>query len=155
VIRIVAVGVMCLVGIGAVSPLGRDRAPAPATEVGMPPTYPVVTGNKSDRLPIYTEAVAPEPTVEVDNAPVLMPQIAVVPPLTEPKAERTQPEFIPRHWHDPTASKYKIQKRSAVDTKRPQARPIERPKQVSEARDCSSDGLAPLLRKLNLQPRCE
>jgi hypothetical protein len=142
---------MCLVGVGAFSPLGGDRVPA--IEIGMAPNYPVVTGDKGDRLPIRIEAVAPEPAVKVDDAPVLTPQIAVVPQPAEPKADRTQPEFVPRHWHDPT--KYKIQKRSAVDSKRSQSRPVEGQKQVSNAKDCSQDGLAPLLRKLDLQPRCE
>jgi hypothetical protein len=119
----------------------------------MSSTYPVVSGNKNDRLPI--QAGAGEPVAEVDNTPVLTPWTAVAPPLAEPKADRTQPAFIPRHWHEPTSSKYKSQKRAAIETKRSQSPSIEGPKQVSEVKDCSQDGLAPLLRKLNLQPRCE
>ncbi|OKO79039.1 hypothetical protein AC630_18085 [Bradyrhizobium sp. AS23.2] len=139
--------------VGVVSPLGTSRAPAPAIEVGMASNFPAVSGNKSDRLPIHTEAIGPKVAIEADKPAILTPQIA--PPLAEPKADRKLPEFIPRHWHDPTASKNKIQNRGTADTKKSQTRPIEKPKQVNEVKNCSSDGLAPLLRQLNLQPRCE
>ena len=150
-IRIVAVCMLCVVGV--VSPLGPSRAPAP--EVGMASDFPAVSGNKSDRLPIHTEAIVPKVAVETDKPDVLPPQMAVAPPPAEAKADRKLPEFIPRHWHDPTASKDKIQNRGTADAKRSQTRPIEKPKEVSEVKNCSSDGLASLLRQLNLQPRCE
>ncbi|MCP3473232.1 hypothetical protein NLM33_23245 [Bradyrhizobium sp. CCGUVB1N3] len=152
-IRIVAVCTMCVVGMA--SPLGPSRAPAPVAEVGMASDFPAVSGNKGDRLPIHTEPIAPKVDVEADRPAVPTSQIAVAPPPAEPKAERKLPEFIPRHWHDPTASKNKIQNRGVADAKRSQTRPIEKPKEVSETKNCSSDGLAPLLRQLNLQPRCE
>src|SRR3954454_2660443 len=118
-IRIVAVCMMCVVGV--VTPLGPGRAPPPAIEVGMASDFPAVSGNKSDRLPIHSEAIAPS---EADKPPVPTPQIAIAPPLAKPKADRTQPEFIPRHWHDPTASRYRIQNRSTADATRPPTRPI-------------------------------
>ncbi|WP_342739696.1 hypothetical protein [Bradyrhizobium sp. B117] len=149
-IRIVAVCMMCVVGV--VSPLGPSRAPAPAIEVDMASDFPAVSGNKSDRLQIHTEAIAPS---KADKPPVTTPRIASAPPLAKPKADRTQPEFIPRHWHDPTASRYRIQNRGTADATTSQTRPIEKPRQVSEVKNCSSDGLAPLLRQLNLQPHCE
>ena len=152
-IRIVAGGVICLAGVGVVTPLGRNDAPPPTIKVDTELTYPIVAGNKSDRLPIYKAAIAPEPALEVDMPPVSVPQTAVAPQPSESKTDRTQPEFIPRHWHDPASSKYKVRKRVADDAKQSQAPPIH--KQVSEPKDCSPDGLAPLLRKLNLQPRCD
>ncbi|WFU43367.1 hypothetical protein QA640_13495 [Bradyrhizobium sp. CB82] len=152
-IRIIAACMVCVVGV--VSPLGPSRAPAPATEVGMASNFPAVSGNKSDRLPIYTEAVMPKAAAEAAKPPVPTPQIAVAPPLADPMPDRTRPEFIARHWHDPTSSKYKIKMRSAADAKTSLTRPIDKPKQVSEVKPCSSDGLASLLRNLNLQPRCE
>ncbi|MGV7217278.1 hypothetical protein [Bradyrhizobium sp. UFLA05-112] len=153
-IRIIAVCIICVVGV--VSPLGPSRAPAPATKVGMASDFPVVSGNKSDRLPVHTEAIGQNVTVEADEPAVPTPQIAAAPPLAaEPKVDRKLPEFIPRHWHDPTASRNKIQNRGTAEAKRPQTRPIEKPKQVTEVKNCSSDGLAPLLRQLNLQPPCD
>ncbi|GLR91372.1 hypothetical protein GCM10007857_80890 [Bradyrhizobium iriomotense] len=144
---------MCVVGV--VSPLGPSRAPAPATEVGMASSFPAVSGNKGDRLPIYTEAIAPKTAAEVAKPPELTTPIAVAPPLASPTADRTQPKFIARHWHDPASSKYQIKTRRAADAKTSQTPPIDKSKQVSEVKPCSSDGLAPLLRGLNLQPRCE
>lgn len=152
-IRIFAVCMMCVVCVAY--PLGPSRAPAPTSEVGTTSDFPAVSGNKSDRLPIHTEAIAPKTAVEVDKPAVLTLQIAFAPAQAEPRADRKLSEFIPRHWHDPTASKNKIQNRGTADAKRSQTRPIEKPKEVSEMKDCSSDGLAPLLRQLNLQPRCE
>jgi len=152
-IRIVAACTICVAGV--VAPLGSSRAPAPAIEVGIAPDFPAVSRNKGDRLPIHAEAIAPAVPVETGKPPVVTPQIAVAAPAVEPKTDRTQPEFIPRHWHDPTASKYKTQKSSAADAKRSQTRPVEKPKQASEVKNCSSDGLAPLLRQLNLQPPCD
>jgi len=153
VIRIVAVGVICLAGVGVVTPLGRKDESAIVVDMAL--TYPVVTGNKSDRLPIYKEAIAPEPALEVDTPPAPTPQTVAAPQPSKSKTDRTQPEIIPRHWHDPATSKYRIHKRIADDAKRSQAPPIDKPKQISELKDCSPDGLAPLLRKLNLQPRCD
>ena len=149
-IRIVAVGVICLAGVGVVTPLGRNGESAIVVDMAL--TYPVVTGNKSDRLPSYKEASAPDPVLEVDM-PAATP--AVAPSPSESKADRTQPEIVRRHWHDPADSKYKIHKRIATDASRSQVRPIETPRQVSEVKDCSPDGLARLLRKLNLQPHCD
>lgn len=152
---------MCVIGVGTVLPLGSSRPPAPALQAGMAPIYPMVTGNKNDRLPLHTEAVAPEPVVAVDKPAELTPQVAVVAPPSEARADHTQSEIISRHWHDPMSSKGRMQKRTNVDTKTSQARPIEKPKQVGavkqvgEVKACSPDGLASLLRKLNLQPRCD
>ncbi|MCP3466584.1 MULTISPECIES: hypothetical protein [unclassified Bradyrhizobium] len=152
-IRVIAVCTVCVVGV--VSPLGPSRAPAPDTDVGMASDFPAVSGNKSDRLPIRAEAIAPKAAVEADKPAVPTPQIAVAAPAVEPKTDQTQPRFISRHWHDPTASKYTIQKRSAADAKRSQTPSVEKPKQATEVKNCSSDGLAPLLRQLNLQPPCD
>ena len=149
-IRTIAACTICVVGV--FSPLGPSRAPAPATDVGMASNFPAVSGNKGDRLPIHTEAIAHEIVAEV---PELTARIAVAPPLAGPTTDRTQPKFIPRHWHDSTSSKYRIKTRTAADAKTSQTTPIDKPKQVSEVNRCSSDGLAPLLRNLNLQPRCE
>lgn len=149
-IRMVAVGVICLASVGVVTPLGGNDATA--IKVDMALTYPIVAGNKSDRLPIYKAEIAPEPALEVHTPPaVSTPQTVVAPQPSESKTDRTQPEFTPRHWHDPASSKYKVNKRVADDAKRSQSPPID--KQVSQP--CSQDGLAPLLRKLNLQPRCD
>ncbi len=51
-IRTVALGVICLAGLGAIAAAAKkSRPPSPSPEV----VFPVVVGNKTDRLPIRTQ----------------------------------------------------------------------------------------------------
>jgi len=76
-------------------------------------------------------------------------------PLPAPSISRSSPppDFIPRHWHDPYASKPDAQKRATV-AKKPIKRTIEKV-QASVAKECPTDGFAPLLRKLRLAADCD
>src|SRR5947208_1905007 len=64
VIRIVVLGVACLVGLGAIAAAVKKSAPPPAPEVVMP----VVAGNKADRLPFAIRLDMPTAVETVDVA---------------------------------------------------------------------------------------
>ncbi|MFB9264496.1 hypothetical protein ACFFWD_15160 [Bradyrhizobium erythrophlei] len=153
-IRILAVGVVGLVVMGAVAALGRNPAPAPLTEA-----YPVAqSAGKADRLPLNnTEHDTAEAKVDASPAatkPTAPTQIATVTPLpSKPKADPA-PSIISRHWHDPADSKFKSRKRAAV-SERSQIVQDDKPRQAIEAKNCSESGLDTLLRSINLKPRCQ
>lgn len=157
-IKIVAVGVIGLVGMGAVAALGRNSAPSPHTEVAGEPIYPgVATDSKSDRLPLETKHDRLEAAADVSASTVSAPaQVAIAQPSSPPpKAERSPPKIISRHWHEPADSRFKPQKRSAITSKRAPTLPSEKPKQVGEVKNCSQTGVDTFLRSLNLKPRCD
>src|SRR5258708_579946 len=62
VIRAVALGVVCLAGLGVIAAAAKKSAPAPAPEVVMP----VVAGNKADRLPLVINQDTPTAAERVD-----------------------------------------------------------------------------------------
>jgi hypothetical protein len=62
VIRAVALGVVCLAGLGAIAAAAKKSAPLPAPEVVMP----VVAGNKADRLPLVVNQDMPTSSKRVD-----------------------------------------------------------------------------------------
>jgi len=113
-----------------------------------------VAGSKADRLPLLARADTPTDAENVDVvyiAPVeditpskqAAPPTAVRPPLSR---------IASRHWHDPhyrkfsnTAKQFKLPTKDSAD------RALKR---VADAKECRSDGLDPLLRKLNLSPKC-
>ena len=105
-IRTVALGFICLAGVGAIAAAAKKSTPPPLEVV-----MPVVSGNKTDRLPL---------TINEDKS-------------TEAKTER----------------------RRVSSTKQTKTRSVDPPPaQISELKECRSDGLDPLLRKLNLSPPC-
>jgi hypothetical protein len=71
-------------------------------------------------------------------------------PVTRPKQA---PDFVPRHWHDPYASQPEA-KKLASSAKKSAKRPEDK-LQASVAKECSTDGFAPLLRKLRLAADCD
>lgn len=164
-IKIVAVGVIGLVGMGAVAALGRNPAPSPRTEVAAEMIYypEVVPANKSDRLPLKAQHdTAEHDTAEAasrvdDPPPVTMPaQIAIAqPPPSLPKVERAPAKIISRHWHDPADSKFKPRKRSAIASTAAHTLPSGKPKQAAEVKNCSQTGVDTFLRSINLKPRCD
>ncbi|WP_456728773.1 hypothetical protein [Bradyrhizobium sp. USDA 3364] len=162
-IRIGALGVFGLVGIGVVAALGRNPTPELPTI-----DYPVAaTLGKSDRLPLKVDddtvgaAVANEPaqadqaavvTVDASAAPAGPIQIVVTP---RPSELRTTPsKIISRHWHDPADTGYKTTKRkAAAGNSSPPVRP-EMPKQAGEKKNCGQSGLDTFLRSINLKQGC-
>jgi hypothetical protein len=152
VIRTVALGVACLAGLGAIAAAAK-KSPPPPPEVVMP----VVAGNKADRLPLIINRDTPTDAKKVDVVYVPLSeqgQAGLPPPASQ---ERAPPHhaIAPRHWHDPHDLKAKAAKQGTSSTKQAKKRSADQPpKRVSEVRQCRSDGLDPLLRKLNLAPPC-
>ena len=150
-IRTVALGVVCLAGLGAIAAAAKKTAPPQPAEV----VFPIVAGKKADRLQLIIRRDTPTDAERVD--------VVYVPPVLEDLApsvpqEPTNPpprRLVSRHWHDPHDLKFGAIKPKASSAKQPKKSSVDRaPKQVSDARECRSDGLDPLLRKLNLSPPC-
>lgn len=156
-IRTVALGVVCLAGVGAIAAAAKKSpAPRPAEIV-----FPVAAGDKADRLPITS---IPETTTEADKVSVVyIPPVEdhpVVPPQPpQPSKETKRPsaaDFVPRHWHDPHDLKNKATKPTSSDTRQANRRSQSgSPNQIAEARSCRTEGLDGLLRKLNLSSPCQ
>jgi hypothetical protein len=156
VIRTVALGVVCLAGLGAIAAAAKKSTPpSPSPEV----VFPVVVGNKTDRLPIRTKQDTLTDTDKVD--------VVYVPPTGQDRIHLPQPtpqeaagppslDIIPRHWHDPHNRRAEAAKPRTSSMKPSKKHsPDSPPKQVNAVKECRSDGLQPLLRKLNLSPPCD
>ncbi|MGY4345558.1 hypothetical protein ACVWXM_002025 [Bradyrhizobium sp. GM7.3] len=63
--------------------------------------------------------------------------------------------FTPRHWHDPHDLNARAANKRADAAKGPRKGAADQPLKQAEAKRCRSDGLDPLLRKLNLSPPCD
>ncbi|MGY3482177.1 hypothetical protein ACVW1C_000060 [Bradyrhizobium sp. USDA 4011] len=167
-IRIFVVGIIGLVGMGAVAALGRNPAPAALTTA----TYPVAeTSGKGDRLPLKVESQATGAalvnapaeeyevaavTIDASSATTAAPtapvQVSVTP---RPSEQRKEPlKIISRHWHDPADTKYQLTKRkTAAENSSPPGR-ADTPQQAGEKKNCSQNGLDTFLRSINLKSRC-
>jgi hypothetical protein len=145
--------------LGAIAVAARKSTPPPRPEVVMP----VVSNNKGDRLPAIVSQNDTRPDAEkADKADKV--DIAYVPsgdhnePSPLPAASRESapardPDIAPRHWHDRHHVKARTEgRRSSAKQKVRPADPA--PAQVSELKECRSDGLYPLMRQLNLSPSC-
>jgi hypothetical protein len=154
VIRTVALGVVCLAGLGAIAAAAK-KSPPPPLEV----VIPVVAGNKADRLPLKINQNMPTEAEKVDVVyvpPGEQSQAGLRPPAPKEVANPPDRVITPRHWHDPHDLKAWAAKQKASSVKQSKkASPDSPPKQVSEVKQCRTDGLDPLLRKLNLAPPCE
>ena len=151
-IRTIALGFICLAGLGAIAAAAKKSTP-PLPEVVMP----VVAGNKSDRLPLTIKEVKPTDAEKVDVVyvqPSEEGQASPLPPVSKELAPTRHPDITSRHWHDRHHVKAKTEKLSASSTKQKTPSVDPSPAQISELKECRSDGLDPLLRKLNLSPPC-
>ena len=153
VIRTVALGIVCLAALGAIAAAAKKSTLPQSAEV----VFPVVAGDKADRLPRMTrgDTLTDAEKVEIayvapveDRAPRSAPQKAASPP---------PPRLVSRHWHDPHDRKFFEAKKQEAGSPRPAKKNVaERaPKQASNVKQCRSEGLDPILRKLNLSPACE
>lgn len=152
-IRIVALGVVCLAGLGAIAAAAKKLTP-PRPEVVMP----LVSNNKTDRLPTTVTQDNTQPDAEkVDVVYVTSgDQNQADPPLPasqEPGPAR-HPDITPRHGHDRHHAKANTERRRASSANQKMRAADPSPAQVSELKECRSDGLNPLLRQLNLAPPC-
>jgi hypothetical protein len=151
VIRTVALGFICLAGLGAIAAAAKKSTPPPPPEVVMP----VVSGNKTDRLPLTISEDKPTDAEKVDVVYVQPSQEGQGNPpsrISEEPAPTRHPDINSRHWQDRHHVKAKTERRSTKQTKTGSVDPS--PAQISELKECRSDGLDPLLRKLNLSPPC-
>ena len=149
-IRTVALGVVCLAGLCAIAAAAMKPLPPPAEIV-----FPKVTGSKADRLPLVPRLVMPNDAERVD--------IAYAPPVEAPsepaapqKAASPAPtRIVSRHWHDPHDRKLSEAAKLSASKSKSKNSADRAPRRVADAKECRSDGLDPLLRKLNLSPKCE
>lgn len=149
VIKIVVLGLVCVVGVGAIAAATSKSAPVPTPSI----VYPAVAGNKADRLSLVTIQDI-QPTVgQVALAytpPSEPPAPAPLPPKEVAKAKA--PEFIPRHWHDPNDTRASAKKLKSEPSRNTSGNSTST--KVAESQDCRTDGLGSLMRKLSLQPAC-
>jgi hypothetical protein len=154
VIRTVALGVVCLAGLGAIAAAAkRSPPPQPAGVI-----FPVVDSNKADRLQLVARRDTPTDAEKVDV--VYVSPVEDLAPSNQSAPQKAAiplpPRLVSRHWHDPHDLKVlEATKQKASNSKPPKKSSADRaPKQVSDVKQCRSDGLDPLLRKLNLSPPC-
>jgi hypothetical protein len=160
VIRTVALTLICLAGLGAIAGAAiRSTPPQPET------VRPVVAGNKADRLPLVANENVPkgaekidaayvQPTDEVQGGrPAETPQLAtpapadLMPKVDEPHSAKAAKAHKPSQ----TVSRSKRMASADQAAKQASAPPAN---ETSVVKECSSSGLDPLLRKLNLAPPC-
>jgi hypothetical protein len=154
VIKTVALGVVCLAGLGAIAAAAKKTTPPASPEVVMP----IASGNKADRLPIRVDDTLTEADrVHAAYVPPADRDQIVRPQSSSPQAAgKPRPKIISRHWHDPHALKSRAAKKGAIKAKLLKKRATDAPsKQVSDGRECPSSGLQTLLRKLTLLPQCD
>ena len=154
-IRIVALGAVCLAGLGAIAAVPNKSPPPQPAEV----IFPVVAGNKADRLQLVIGRDTPTDVEKVDVVYV-PPDEDLTPSNQSPlqkAANPPAPRIASRHWHDPHDRKFfEAAKQNASKSKSSTKDPADRaPRRVTAVKECRSDGLDPFLRKLNLSPQCE
>lgn len=143
-IRILAVGIVGLVGMGAVAALGRNPAPAPLVE------YPVIErAGKTDRLSLIHDRGG-DTVVAVADATPSTPVTLVAPPAPQTKPA-PEPRVLARDRPEPTDPNLKKQKRPASNKQQHQAFQDEKPIRTV---DCNGNGLDALLRSMRLKPGC-
>ena len=151
-IRTIALGFICLAGLGAIAAAAMKSTPPPPEVV-----MPVVSGNKTDRLPLTIKEDKPTDAEKVDVVPVQPSGEGQASPpsrISEEPAPARHPDVTSRHWHDRHHVEAKTERRRASSTKQKTQSVDPSPAQISELKECRSDGLDPLLRKLNLSPPC-
>ena len=124
-VRTVALGVVCLAGLGAIAAAAK-KSPPPLPEVVMP----VVAGNKADRLPLIINQDTPIEAEKVDVVfvpPSEQSQAGVPAPAPKEVASPQHRVIIPRHWHDPHDPKAKAAKQRESSTKQANKRSADQP----------------------------
>lgn len=151
--RALVLGVLGVIAIGSIAVGGRRSDPPPQSNAPLEFDAPVsvATANKSDRLQTLAEKDV-ELSKQITEVSFVVAQQTPqpAPPTSRPKPT---PDFVPRHWHDPYASKPETQKRASVAKKSTKRSPDK--VQASVAKECSTDGFAPFLRKLRLAADCD
>lgn len=160
-IRTVALALICLAGLGAIAGAAILSTPPLPEPVG-----PVVAGNKADRLPLVANENVRKSAEKIDTAYVQPAgEDQSGPAETSPSATRAPPDSSPLKVDEPRSAKASKAHKSGQSVRR-SSRMVsadQSPKQVSPppqnqesvVKECSSSGLDPLLRKLNLAPPCD
>ena len=134
-IRTVALGFICLAGLGAIAAAAKKSTPPPPPEVVMP----VVSGNKTDRLPLVINENKPTNAEKVDVVyvqPSEQGQASPPPPVSEEPAPTRHPDITSRHWHDRHHVKAKTERPRASSTKQTMTRSVDpSPAQISELKE--------------------
>jgi hypothetical protein len=164
-IRTIALTLISLAGLGAIAGAAiRSTPPLPEPEI----VRPVVAGNKADRLPLVANEDPLKAAEKIDTAYVQpvgevqsSPPAETPPVATDPKPSKVDP---PRRAKATTASRQNVSRskrvaaadRSPKEVSAPAATPdsVSPSNKTSALKECSSSGLDPLLRKLNLAPPC-
>ena len=101
-IRTVALGVVCLAGLGVIAAAAKKPSLPQLPEI----VFPKVAGSKADRLPLIPRLGTPTDVERVD--------VAYVPPVEAPSESATPqkaaspllPRIVSRRWHDPHDRKF-------------------------------------------------
>lgn len=147
VIKVFVLGLVCVGGVGAIFAATSKSSPAPPPSIA----YPVVAGNKADRLSLVSTQDV-QPSVEKVALAFTSPSEPPTPPQPKEVAKAKASEFISHHWHDPNDTR--------VNARNPKAEPSRSTSRsasatkLADAQDCRADGVSSMLRKLNLQPAC-
>ena len=156
-IRTVLLAVLCLIGLGATVAI-KAGTPTPPPTVGASPEQTTVgtgfaqdTLTKADKLVAYVrDPIAVEPVMLATKARDETPPQPPNPPAT--------PKIVSRHPHDPNAKKVAAVSpgRRIKGQESKKSKNVERPKLPVELRSCRRpEGIAGLLRILNLSPGCD
>jgi hypothetical protein len=117
VIRSVALGVVCLAGLGAIAAAAKKPLLPQPVEVA----FPIVAGSKADRLPLTAHLDTPTDVEKVDV--VYVPPVKNVTSLSQSASQKAAdpppPRIISRRWHDPHDLKFFERKQKANSSKPP------------------------------------
>jgi hypothetical protein len=160
-IRTVALTLISLAGLGAIAGAAILSTPPQPETVG-----PVVAGNKADRLPLVANEKVPQSAAKIDVAYVQPadevqgrpsaepPPMATSAPADARPAKVDEPRSAKSTKADKPRQTVSRSKRMAAADPSPKEASAPPPSQESALKECSSSGLDPLLRKLNLAPPC-
>jgi len=151
--KAVVLGVLGFVAICSIA-FGGHRSETtirsePVVEFAAP--VQAASTNKADRLQTLVERDVELPKQVAEVSFVTAHRETTAPPIKISRSSQSF-DFVPRHWRDPNAPKPEAQKRASL-AKKSAKRTVEKV-QASIAKDCPSDGFAPLLRKLRLAADC-
>jgi len=156
VIRTVALGMVCLAGLGAIAVAAKKSTPPPPPRPEV--VMPAVSINKADRLPTIINQNDTQPDAE-KLAIAYVPssdQNESSPPrsASQETARARDSDIAQRPSRERHHARAKTERRRSIA--KPKVRPADPPPaQVSELKECRSDGLRPLMRQLNLSPPCD
>ena len=156
-IRTVLLAVLCSIGLGATVAIKAGTPTLPSNVGASPEQTTVGTGfaqdtlTKADKLVAYVrDPIAVEPVMLATKARDETPPQPPNPPAT--------PKIVSRHPHDPNARKVAAVSpgRRIKGQESKKSKNVERPKLPVELRSCRRpEGIAGLLRILNLSPGCD